>query len=71
MIDPLQPLKDNLSLGIYEVFETDTVKYEQYEKAIFRALKDIDLPCVKILVIGPGRGPLIDILFESYQGIEM
>lgn len=64
LIDPLQPLKDNLSLGIYEVFETDTVKYEQYEKAIFRALKDIDLPCVKILVIGPGRGPLIDILLK-------
>lgn len=70
LIDPLQPLKDNLSLGIYEVFETDTVKYEQYEKAIFRALKDIDLLCVKILIIGPGRGPLIDILLRVIKELK-
>lgn len=30
LIDPLQPLKDNLTLEVYEVFERDKTKYEQY-----------------------------------------
>ena len=70
LIDPLQPLRDDLSLRIYEVFETDTVKYDQYEKAIFRALRDINLHCVKVLVIGPGRGPLLDRLLKIIKEIK-
>lgn len=65
---PLQPLSDNLESITYEVFETDPVKYDQYEKAIAGALsewshggKDTSLPGgeVIIAVAGSGRGPLV------------
>lgn len=36
-----QPLKDDLDSSVYEVFETDLIKYQQYEKAIRQALADI------------------------------
>lgn len=71
LVDPLQPLKDDLSLGIYEVFEKDVIKYDQYEKAILRALEKMNLPSVKILVIGPGRGPLIDRLLKVIKKLEL
>jgi protein arginine N-methyltransferase 5 len=65
---PLQPLKDNLQSETYKVMEEDPVKYERYEAAICEAMKDkskIDNGIGKkkkpivIIVIGPGRGPLI------------
>ena len=65
---PLQPLTDNLESMTYEVFEKDPVKYEQYEKAIRKALrdwKDQAKPTsspqgrVVVAVAGAGRGPLV------------
>ncbi|CAH0722432.1 unnamed protein product, partial [Brenthis ino] len=38
---PLQPLADNLDTHTYNVFEKDPVKYDQYQKAIAKALNDI------------------------------
>jgi protein arginine N-methyltransferase 5 len=38
--NPLQPLMDNLESQVYEVFEKDPVKYQQYQKAIAQALVD-------------------------------
>ncbi|XP_068628689.1 protein arginine N-methyltransferase 5 [Battus philenor] len=38
---PLQPLADNLDTHTYNVFEKDPVKYDQYQKAIIKALIDI------------------------------
>lgn len=70
LIDPLQPLKDNLTSQIYEIFEGDTVKYDQYEKAIFLALKNIDLPSIRVLVVGPGRGPIIERLLKVIQKVD-
>ncbi len=35
---PLQPLSDNLESSTYEMFETDPVKYDLYEKAITEAM---------------------------------
>jgi len=35
-----QPLMDNLESHTYEVFEKDPVKYSEYQKAIFCALRD-------------------------------
>ena len=35
-----QPLMDNLESHTYEVFEKDPVKYSEYQKAIFYALRD-------------------------------
>lgn len=57
---PLQPLVDDLDSPTYEVFERDTVKYNQYEKAIFHALLDRPHKEVVIAVVGAGRGPLVD-----------
>jgi len=60
---PLQPLKDNLDTETYEMFETDPVKYMQYEEAVFLFLKDkLALsrpPPFTIMVVGAGRGPLV------------
>lgn len=38
---PLQPLADNLDTHTYNVFEKDPIKYDQYQKAIAKALIDI------------------------------
>lgn len=38
--NPLQPLMDNLESQVYEIFEKDPVKYQQYQKAISQALLD-------------------------------
>ncbi|CAG4924790.1 unnamed protein product [Colias eurytheme] len=38
---PLQPLADNLDTHTYNVFEKDPIKYDQYQKAIVLALKDL------------------------------
>ncbi|OAL64734.1 protein methyltransferase [Trichophyton rubrum] len=65
---PLQPLTVNLESVTYEVFETDPVKYEWYERAIAKALKDWGLEKkptssqdgrVVLAVVGAGRGPLV------------
>jgi protein arginine N-methyltransferase 5 len=38
--NPLQPLMDNLESTVYEVFEKDPIKYQQYQIAIQQALLD-------------------------------
>ena len=65
---PLQPLTDNLESQTYEVFEKDPVKYDLYEQAIRKALRewaDQGKPAsspdgrVVVAVVGAGRGPLV------------
>ena len=57
---PLQPLKDHLDSSTYEVFETDPVKYAQYQEALDKALADTPTHSkVVIMVVGAGRGPLV------------
>ncbi|TMW67142.1 hypothetical protein Poli38472_012258 [Pythium oligandrum] len=57
---PLQPLMDNLESQTYETFEQDNFKYDQYEKAIVKALAATpeDKESV-VMVVGAGRGPLV------------
>ena len=57
---PLQPLMDNLESQTYETFEQDAFKYNQYEKAITKALEQTpeDKESV-VIVVGAGRGPLV------------
>ncbi|KAF9918000.1 hypothetical protein BX616_010641 [Lobosporangium transversale] len=63
---PLQPLQDNLESSTYETFEKDPVKYQQYELAIERALRDRPVAVndeedvTIVMVVGAGRGPLVD-----------
>ena len=57
---PLQPLMDNLESATYDVFEKDPIKYSQYQKAVHAALLTLPhLMEVVIMVVGAGRGPLI------------
>eukprot|EP00172_Hildenbrandia_rubra_P003545 Plantae.Rhodophyta-Hildenbrandia_rubra.ctg5823.p1 GENE.Plantae.Rhodophyta-Hildenbrandia_rubra.ctg5823~~Plantae.Rhodophyta-Hildenbrandia_rubra.ctg5823.p1 ORF type:complete len:676 (+),score=92.43 Plantae.Rhodophyta-Hildenbrandia_rubra.ctg5823:201-2228(+) len=57
---PLQPLANNLESQTYETFEKDAIKYERYEEAVKRCLKQgkYDRKVV-IVVVGAGRGPLV------------
>ncbi|KAG6610513.1 Protein arginine N-methyltransferase [Phytophthora cinnamomi] len=57
---PLQPLMDNLESQTYETFEQDAFKYNQYERAITKALEQTpdDKESV-VMVVGAGRGPLV------------
>lgn len=70
--NPLQPLSENLETLVYEVFEKDPHKYNQYQLAIQRALEDrllkrrqtvdkqeLDQTEIVIMIVGAGRGPLI------------
>lgn len=65
---PLEPLQHNLESQTYEVFERDGTKYQVYEEAIFRALKD--WPTVlghehePIIVMVVGAGKLRLLIFQ-------
>ena len=64
---PLQPLADQLEFQTYETFEKDPIKYAQYQKAIFLALRNgmatiMGNPAdtrITLMVVGAGRGPLV------------
>eukprot|EP01018_Ginkgo_biloba_P031681 Gb_23660 [translate_table: standard] len=62
---PLQPLMDNLEAQTYETFEKDTMKYDQYQKAVHAALLDrvpdekASTTITVLMVVGAGRGPLV------------
>ncbi|SBT79544.1 protein arginine N-methyltransferase 5, putative [Plasmodium malariae] len=75
---PLQPLKDNLFSQIYEIFEKDKMKYEQYELAISKYLskrfqnssnnsKTVSSIEFTIFVVGAGRGPLVDSTLRALE----
>jgi protein arginine N-methyltransferase 5 len=61
---PLQPLINDLDNNVYAVFEQDPIKYQQYEKAITKALidraKNNINKVITICVVGAGRGPLVN-----------
>lgn len=60
---PLQPLQDDLESQTYETFEKDSLKYSQYEEAVFHCLRDKLQDGKKaplaVVVVGAGRGPLV------------
>lgn len=61
LIDPLQPLVVDMKLDVYDTFQTDDIKYNQYDCAIELAILDLRLKKHKlnILVVGAGKGPLL------------
>lgn len=67
LIDPLQPLTQDMELEVYETFEKDKIKYTQYGHAIELAIEDLKLKksSLKILIIGAGRGPLLKLASEK------
>lgn len=68
---PMQPLQDQLHSSNYELFEKDPVKYKQYELAIRQALLDRHggSGTVTVMVLGAGRGPLVDAAIRAGQGL--
>ncbi|KAI9495723.1 PRMT5 arginine-N-methyltransferase-domain-containing protein [Zychaea mexicana] len=71
---PLQPLMDNLDNSMYETFERDPIKYQQYEKAVYHALLDrvehgSDYVST-IMVVGAGRGPLVNCCLRAAEKAE-
>ncbi|CAI7627171.1 unnamed protein product [Penicillium pancosmium] len=79
---PLQPLTVNLESITYEVFEKDPIKYEWYERAITKALRDwadqkkpTSHPDGKVVlaVVGAGRGPLVTRALKASEeaGVEL
>lgn len=62
LIDPLQPLTEEMPMEVYQTFEEDKSKYAAYEEAIDLAISDLFQSKKKrlsVLVVGPGRGPLL------------
>lgn len=63
---PLQPLSMNLDSSTYQVFEIDETKYTKYKEAMIEALDHLILTKGSenrrfiIMVLGAGRGPLVD-----------
>ena len=55
---------DNLESGTYEVFEKDPVKYTEYQRAMYEAIKDripqaeVDTKVLTLMVLGAGRGQI-------------
>lgn len=76
---PLQPLGDNLEFQTYETFEKDPVKYARYEDAVRLAVRDGmsremypksgSSYCVNIMVVGAGRGPLVQASLDAIGSI--
>ncbi|XP_057766795.1 protein arginine N-methyltransferase 1.5 isoform X1 [Salvia miltiorrhiza] len=73
---PLQPLMDNLEAQTYEIFEKDTVKYSQYQRAVAKALvdrvpdEDASRVTTVLMVVGAGRGPLVRASLQAAEETE-
>lgn len=69
---PLQPLEDDIASTTYEVFEKHPVKYDHYEEAVYRALRDRHPPGerVVVMVVGAGRGPLVRRVLRAAERAE-
>jgi hypothetical protein len=70
LLRPMQPLQDHLHSSNYEFFEQDPVKYVQYERAIAAALRERHASDqhVVLMVLGAGRGPLVDAALRAAAG---
>lgn len=70
-LEPLQPLTLQMDLNVYSNFEKDKTKYAQYDEAIALAMLDLRLKHrhIDVLVVGPGRGPLVSrVLTHAREG---
>lgn len=59
---PLQPMSQNLEANVYSMFESDPVKYNLYEEAMYQALSQHGTPGVamNVWIVGAGHGALVD-----------
>eukprot|EP00920_Eleutheroschizon_duboscqi_P000875 GHVT01002178.1.p1 GENE.GHVT01002178.1~~GHVT01002178.1.p1 ORF type:complete len:559 (+),score=92.24 GHVT01002178.1:2856-4532(+) len=81
---PLQPLHNDLESQTYENFEQCPVKYEKYEEAISKCLRDRRAMVesevalsgksprpVVVMVVGAGRGPLVQRTLQALESSGM
>jgi hypothetical protein len=70
LLRPMQPLQDQLHSSNYEFFEQDPVKYVQYQRAVAAALRERHPRGgqVALMVLGAGRGPLVDAALRAAEG---
>jgi len=71
---PFQPLSVGLDANEYEFFESDKVKYKQYYDALVQAFNDFkvkEYKTLNVLVVGAGRGPLIECAFKASKVINI
>lgn len=75
---PLQPLSNDLDSSTYRVFEVDSAKYCKYHEAMVEALNvlmtreaSIGRSSFVIMVLGAGRGPLVDAMLKAIRGLNL
>ena len=57
---PLQPYRDNLEAEVYDIFEKDSLKYNEYEIAFAEALSEMVEPkTVVCYYVGSGKGLIL------------
>ena len=57
---PLQPYRDNLEAEVYDIFERDQYKYNEYEVAFLDALSEFtDNKTVTCYYVGSGKGLIL------------
>lgn len=67
LLEPLQPLKDNLDTVVYQLFGRDVLKYSQYGEAIALAADDFRATYAKkplIMIVGAGQGGIVETLIS-------
>ncbi|SHO78148.1 Similar to S.cerevisiae protein HSL7 (Protein arginine N-methyltransferase) [Malassezia sympodialis ATCC 42132] len=59
---PLQPMEQNLAADVYSMFESDPVKYNLYEEAMYQALSQHGTAgtTMNVWIVGAGHGALVD-----------
>lgn len=71
---PLDPLCVNLDSHTYQMMEADPVKYSLYADALYAAMKDriqdTTSQTLRVLVVGPGRGPLIAATLQRFKQLK-
>eukprot|EP01039_Chlorochromonas_danica_P003535 gene3535-3872_t len=84
LLSPLDPLCVNLDSVTYRMMEADPVKYQSYSDALYQAMKDRmasrmltsagngqqGQQAMRVLVVGPGRGPLIAATLQRFQQLQ-
>lgn len=69
IINPLNPLVNDLDIPVYQTFRKDRNKYHKYQQAIELAINDLcskydEFNPLNVLIIGPGLGDLVDITYK-------
>jgi type II protein arginine methyltransferase len=65
---PLQPYRDNLEAEVYDIFERDELKYNEYELAFLEAFPSWEpAKTVVCYYVGSGKGLILDKLMRAVK----